>query len=89
MTFDVGQPDSAMEQEGEERRLPISLTTPSCFFISISSFFSAIGKEAEERWDIMWEDVGCAGMITHFIAPQCNNRGGEAAGLHRRGKKVR
>jgi hypothetical protein len=51
MTFDAGQLDSVMEQEGEERRLPVSSTTPSYIFqicFSIFSFFSAVGKEAEE-----------------------------------------
>jgi hypothetical protein len=66
MTSDVGQLDSAMEQ-GEERRLPVSPTTPSCFLqicFSVSSFFSAVGKEVEEWWDIVREDVGCSGAIT-------------------------
>jgi hypothetical protein len=36
----------------------------------------------------MWEDVGCAGATTSFVAPWCNNRGGKAAGLRRRGKKA-
>jgi hypothetical protein len=34
------------------------------FFRSISlfsSFFSVVGKEAEERWEIVLEDVGCVG----------------------------
>jgi hypothetical protein len=49
--------------EGKERRLTIRSTTPSCFFryVSLSSsFFLVIGKEAEEWWEIVWEDVGCA-----------------------------
>jgi hypothetical protein len=65
-----------MEQEGEERRLPVSSTTPSYFFqifFSIFSFFSAVGKEAKEQWDIVWEDVGCAGATAHFITQWCNN----------------
>jgi hypothetical protein len=55
-----------------------------CF--TISSFFSAVGMEAEERWDIMREDVGCAGATAHLIAPRCNNRRGKAAGLRSRRK---
>jgi hypothetical protein len=39
-------------------------------------------------WEIMQEDVGYVGATTNFIAPWCNNRGGKAAGLHRRGEKA-
>jgi hypothetical protein len=62
---DIGQLDSAMEHNEEERKLPISTATLSSpfqisfpYFLSIS--FLAIGKEEGERWDIVWEDVGCA-----------------------------
>jgi hypothetical protein len=62
---DIGQLDSAMEHNEEERKLPIStamLSSP--FQISFPYFLSlsllAIGKEEGERWDIVWEDVGCA-----------------------------
>jgi hypothetical protein len=51
------------------------------------SFFSAVGNEAGRQWEIMWEDIGCVGATTSFIALRCNNRGGKAAGLHMRGKK--
>jgi hypothetical protein len=52
------------------------------------SFFSAIGKEAGRWWEIVSEDVGCAGAIASFIAPWCNNRGGKAAGHCRHSKKA-
>jgi hypothetical protein len=38
------------------------------------SFFLAVGKEAGKQWDIVWEDVGCTGATTIFIAPWCSNR---------------
>jgi hypothetical protein len=73
-----------------ERRHPVSSITPSCFLdlFPYLSFFSAIGKEAGRQWEIMWEEVGCIGVTTSFIALRCNNRGGKVAGLHRRGKKA-
>jgi hypothetical protein len=37
-------------------------------------FFSAIGKEARRRWEIVKEYVGCAGANASFIAARCNNR---------------
>jgi hypothetical protein len=46
------------------RGVVVSSTIPFCFFRSVSlfsSFFLAVGKEAEERWEIVQEDVGCAG----------------------------
>jgi hypothetical protein len=52
------------------------------------SFFSAIWKEVGRRWEIVQEDVGCTEETASFIAPQCNNRGGKAGGLHRHVKKV-
>jgi hypothetical protein len=61
MISDAGQPDSAMEKKGK-RDAPCKLNNPLLFsFRSISlfsSFFSDVGKEVEERWDIVWEDVG-------------------------------
>jgi hypothetical protein len=33
---------------------------PQIYF-SIFSFFLATGKEVEEWWEIMWEDVGVTG----------------------------
>jgi hypothetical protein len=30
--------------------------------VSLFSLFSPIRKEAEEHRDIMWDDVGCAGV---------------------------
>jgi hypothetical protein len=54
--------------EGKERRLPISFTTPSCFFISISLFSS-----------FMWEGIGCTGVTSNFIALRCNNQEGKAS----------
>jgi hypothetical protein len=74
--------------EGKERQHTVSSTTPSYFldlFLYLP-FFSAIGKEAGRQWEIVREDVGCVGATTSFIAPQCSNRGGKAAGLHRRCK---
>jgi hypothetical protein len=34
----------------------------------------------EEWWDIVWEDVGCAGATTRFISPRCNNQGAKRLG---------
>jgi hypothetical protein len=31
-------------------------------YFSIFFFFSAVGKEVEKWWEIVWEDVGCAGL---------------------------
>jgi hypothetical protein len=70
--------------EGKEGQCPVSSTTPSYF----SSFFSAVGKEAEGQWEIMRKDIGCIGATASFIAPRCNNRGGKAIGLCRHGKKA-
>jgi hypothetical protein len=75
---------------GKEKQHPISSTTPSYFldlFLYLS-FFLAVGKEAGRRWEVMWEDEACGGAATSFIAPWCNNQGGEAAGLHKLYKKV-
>jgi hypothetical protein len=65
---DAGQPDSTMEQKEQERQPLVSTATlsssfPICFpwFFSL---FSAVGKEVEEWWDIMREDVGCEGVTT-------------------------
>jgi hypothetical protein len=33
-------------------------------YFSIFSFFLAIGKEVEEWWEIVQEDVGCVGATT-------------------------
>jgi hypothetical protein len=38
-----------------------------CF--SIFSFFSAIRKEVEERWEVAREDVGCAGATMPALEP--------------------
>jgi hypothetical protein len=52
-----------MEHEGQP---PVSTTTLSSSFQIcfpwFFSLFSAIGKEAEEWWDIVREDVGCVGV---------------------------
>jgi hypothetical protein len=42
-----------------------------CF--SILSIFSAVVNEAGRQWEMVWEDVGCAGATANFIAPRCNN----------------
>jgi hypothetical protein len=76
--------------QGKERRPPVSSTTSSCSFRSVSLFplfFSAIGKEVGRWWDIVREVVGCTGAITRFIAPRCNNRGGKVAGLRKHSKR--
>jgi hypothetical protein len=52
------------------------------------SFFSAIGKEAGRRWEIVREDVSCEGVTTSFIALWCSNLGGKVVGLHRHRKKA-
>jgi hypothetical protein len=36
----------------------------SDLFLYFPSFFSTTGKEVEEWWDIMREEVGCAGATT-------------------------
>jgi hypothetical protein len=33
------------------------------------SFFLAIGKEMGRWWEIVQEDIGCAGATASFIAP--------------------
>jgi hypothetical protein len=74
--------------KAKERRHPVSSTTPSYFldlFLYLS-FFSTIEKETGRWWEIVREDVGCAGATTSFIAPRCGHRGGKAAGLHRHSK---
>jgi hypothetical protein len=68
------------------RKLNNTLLSFQIYF-SIPLSFSVVRREAEEWWNIVWEDVGCAGATAHFIAPWCNNQGGKAVGLHRRGKK--
>jgi hypothetical protein len=43
------------------------------FFRSISlfsSFFLAVGKEVAEWWEIIREDVGCAGATTPALQPR-------------------
>jgi hypothetical protein len=65
-------PWNRRERETTLRKLNNSLL----FFRSVSpfpSFFLAIGKEAEGWWEIMREDVGCAGATASFIAMRCNN----------------
>jgi hypothetical protein len=42
-----------------------------------------VGRQLE----VVQEDVGGVGATTHFIAAQCNNRGGNAAGLCMHGKR--
>jgi hypothetical protein len=90
VTSNAGKPDTAMEQKGREttpHKLNNSLFIfQNCF--SIPSFFSEVEKEAEGRWDIVWEDVGCVGATTSFIAPRCNNRESKAAGLRMCGKRA-
>jgi hypothetical protein len=62
------QANSTLPWKKRERemtpRKPINslLFLQICF--SIFSFFSAIGKEVEEWWEVIWEDVGCAGATT-------------------------
>jgi hypothetical protein len=68
------------------RKLNNSLLFSYLFLYPFS--FLAIGKDVERWWVIMWVDVGCVGATTSFIAPRCNNRGGKAAGLRRRGKEA-
>jgi hypothetical protein len=80
--------------EGKERRLPVSSTASSCFFRSISlfsSFFSPIGMEAEEWWEIVQKDVGCAGATTptlkpHSVTTEEEKRLGSASMVKRRNK---
>jgi hypothetical protein len=48
---------------------PVSSTTPFYFpdlFLYLP-FFGVIGKVAGRRWEIVWEDVGCAGVTASFI----------------------
>jgi hypothetical protein len=101
VTSNTVQPNSTMDEKGrrddnprEGGMTPRKLNNSLLFSRSISldpflylSFFSAVGKEAGRWWEIMWEDVGCAGPTTIFITLLSSNRGGKMAGLHRRGKK--
>jgi hypothetical protein len=71
MIFDAGQPDSAMELKEQERKPPVSAATLSSsfqicvpYFLSLSLSLSVVGKEVEERRDIMWNDVGTRGVTT-------------------------
>jgi hypothetical protein len=45
-------------------------------------------KEAGRWWEIVWEDICCAGATTSFIALQCSNWGGQVARLRMRYKKA-
>jgi hypothetical protein len=60
----VGQHDFAMEQKEQEKQPPVRTTTFSSSFRICFPYFplsvSVVGKEVEEWWDIMWEDVGSA-----------------------------
>jgi hypothetical protein len=67
VTSDVKQLDSAMRQEREERQLPVSSTTPS-YFSDLFLYFLFLFSH-RERWDNVWEDVGCAKVTSHFIRP--------------------
>jgi hypothetical protein len=68
MVTDIGQHDFAMEQKEREKQPPVSTTTFSSSFQICFPYFpvsiSDVGKEVEERWDIVWEDVGCTGLTT-------------------------
>jgi hypothetical protein len=75
--------------EGKERQHPVSSINLSCFldmFLYLS-FFSRREGGGETVGDRAG-DVGCAGAIVSFIAPCCNNRGGEATRLYRSYKKA-
>jgi hypothetical protein len=79
-TSSAVQPNPPMDQKGRRDWHPLSSTTPSYFldlFLSLS-FSWVLGKEAGRQWEIVREDVGCAGAIASFIAPWCSNRGGKA-----------
>jgi hypothetical protein len=68
MVTNVGQHDSAMEQNEQEKQPPVSTTTFSNSFQICFPYFPlsvlVVGKEVEERWDIVREEVGCAGVTT-------------------------
>jgi hypothetical protein len=76
-------------REGE--MTPRKLNNSLLYFLDLFlylSFFLPIGKEARRWWEIMREDVACAGATVIFIALQCNNRGVKVVELRRRGKKA-
>jgi hypothetical protein len=60
--------------------MPRKVNNPPLIFSNmfLHSLFSAIGKEAE-RWEIVREDIGCAGVTVNLIAPWCNNQGGKVS----------
>jgi hypothetical protein len=60
MQANLTPPWNRKEREMTPRKLNNSLLFLQ-IYSSIFSFFSYIGKEVEEWWEIMWEDVGCTG----------------------------
>jgi hypothetical protein len=72
VTSDTGQLDPTIRHKRKEERLPVSSTTTFFVFqrtVSLFFLFPVIGKEVEKWRDIMWEDVGCAGVTRPALYP--------------------
>jgi hypothetical protein len=92
VTADTGQPESSMEKrEGE--MTPCKLNNSLFFFQICFSVPSFLFSHREGGGETVGDHAGrcrlcCVGATASFIAPWCNNRGGKAAGLRKRGKKA-
>jgi hypothetical protein len=91
MISNAEQFDSAMELKEQERQPPIrTAMLSSSFQIYFPYFFSLFFTRREGGGRTEGYCVGrcrlCRSYHTSFIAPWCNNRGGEAAGLRKHSK---
>jgi hypothetical protein len=87
MTYDAGQLNSAMEQKGKQTARKLN----NLVYLDMFLYFLLFSHREGGGGTVGYHAGRCRfrrSDHSSFISPRCNNRGGEVAGLRRRGKRA-